>query len=106
MSKGKDLICIYCAIGQKRSSIAQVVKLLEDHGAMEYTIVVAASAARVTAATGVATPATRIAISASTAAHPADTGNAASESAASPAIARVAIVGCAAHRRRDRLHRR
>jgi F-type H+-transporting ATPase subunit alpha len=43
-SKGKDLICIYCAIGQKRSSIAQVVKILEDNGAMEYTIVVAASA--------------------------------------------------------------
>ena len=43
-SKGKDLICIYCAIGQKRSSIAQVVKTLEDNGAMEYTIVVAASA--------------------------------------------------------------
>jgi F-type H+-transporting ATPase subunit alpha len=43
-SKGKDLICIYCAIGQKRSSIAQVVKILEDNGAMDYTIVVAASA--------------------------------------------------------------
>ena len=43
-SKGRNLICIYCAIGQKRSSIAQVVKTLEDHGAMEYTIVVAASA--------------------------------------------------------------
>ncbi len=43
-NKGNDLICIYNAIGQKRSSIAQVVKLLEDYGAMEYTIVVAASA--------------------------------------------------------------
>ena len=43
-SKGNDLVCIYCAIGQKRSSIAQVVKILEDAGAMEYTIVVAASA--------------------------------------------------------------
>ena len=43
-SKGNDLICIYCAIGQKRSSIAQVVKLLADYGAMDYTIVVAASA--------------------------------------------------------------
>jgi F-type H+/Na+-transporting ATPase subunit alpha len=43
-SKGNDLICIYNAIGQKRSSISQVVKLLEDAGAMEYTIVVAASA--------------------------------------------------------------
>jgi F-type H+-transporting ATPase subunit alpha len=43
-SKGKNLICVYNAIGQKRSSIAQVVKVLEDAGAMEYTIVVAASA--------------------------------------------------------------
>jgi F-type H+/Na+-transporting ATPase subunit alpha len=43
-NRGGDLICIYCAIGQKRSSIAQVVKILEDAGAMEYTIVVAASA--------------------------------------------------------------
>ncbi|PYX81572.1 MAG: F0F1 ATP synthase subunit alpha [Acidobacteria bacterium] len=43
-NKGSDLICIYCAIGQKRSSIAQVVKIFEDYGAMEYTIVVAASA--------------------------------------------------------------
>jgi F-type H+-transporting ATPase subunit alpha len=43
-SKGNDLVCIYNAIGQKRSSIAQVVKILEDYGAMEYTIVVAASA--------------------------------------------------------------
>jgi F-type H+-transporting ATPase subunit alpha len=43
-SKGNDLICIYNAVGQKRSSIAQVVKILEDAGAMEYTIVVAASA--------------------------------------------------------------
>jgi F-type H+-transporting ATPase subunit alpha len=43
-NKGGDLICIYCAIGQKRSSIAQVVKILSDHGAMDYTIVVAASA--------------------------------------------------------------
>src|SRR5437588_1583914 len=43
-SKGKNLICIYNAIGQKRSSIAQVVKVLEDAGAMPYTIIVAASA--------------------------------------------------------------
>jgi F-type H+-transporting ATPase subunit alpha len=43
-SKGNNLICIYNAIGQKRSSIAQVVKVLEDNGAMNYTIVVAASA--------------------------------------------------------------
>ncbi len=43
-NKGGDLICIYCAIGQKRSSIAQVVKTLSDYGAMDYTIAVAASA--------------------------------------------------------------
>src|SRR5690242_6115003 len=43
-SKGRNLICIYCAIGQKRSSVAQVVKILEDYGAMDYTIVVSASA--------------------------------------------------------------
>jgi F-type H+/Na+-transporting ATPase subunit alpha len=43
-NKGGDLICIYCAIGQKRSSIAQVVQTLSDYGAMDYTIVVAASA--------------------------------------------------------------
>ena len=43
--RGGDMICIYCAIGQKRSTIAQVVKVLTDAGAMDYTIVVAASAA-------------------------------------------------------------
>jgi F-type H+-transporting ATPase subunit alpha len=42
--KGQDVICIYCAIGQKSSSVAQLVKTLEDNGAMEYSIVVAASA--------------------------------------------------------------
>src|SRR5512146_3542851 len=42
--KGKDLICIYVAIGQKASTIANVVRKLEEHGAMDYTIVVAASA--------------------------------------------------------------
>jgi F-type H+-transporting ATPase subunit alpha len=42
--KGGDMICIYCAIGQKRSTIAQMVKVLTDAGAMDYTIVVAASA--------------------------------------------------------------
>jgi F-type H+/Na+-transporting ATPase subunit alpha len=42
--KGKDLICIYVAIGQKASSIMNVVKKLEEHGALAYTIVVAASA--------------------------------------------------------------
>src|SRR5258707_9568587 len=43
-NKGNNLICIYCAIGQKRSSIAQVVKTLTDQSAIDYTIVVAASA--------------------------------------------------------------
>jgi F-type H+/Na+-transporting ATPase subunit alpha len=43
--RGGDLICIYCAIGQKRSTIAQVIKTLTDYGAMEHSIVVAASAA-------------------------------------------------------------
>ena len=42
--KGADLRCIYVAIGQKASSIAGVVRKLEEHGAMEHTIVVAASA--------------------------------------------------------------
>ena len=42
--KGQDMICVYVAIGQKRSTVAQVVKILEDHGAMEYTVVVAATA--------------------------------------------------------------
>ena len=43
-SAKNNLICIYCAIGQKRSSVAQVVQALEEHGAMAYTIVVAATA--------------------------------------------------------------
>ncbi len=42
--KGKDVYCFYVAVGQKRSTVAQVVKVLEDHGAMEYTTVVAATA--------------------------------------------------------------
>ena len=42
--KGGDMICIYVAIGQKRSTVAQVVKTLEDYGAMDYSIVVAATA--------------------------------------------------------------
>jgi F-type H+-transporting ATPase subunit alpha len=42
--KGKDLICIYVAIGQKASTIANVVRKLEEQGAMAYTVVVAASA--------------------------------------------------------------
>ena len=42
--KGKDVICVYVAIGQKKSTVAQVVRTLEENGAMEYTIVVNASA--------------------------------------------------------------
>jgi len=42
--KGQNVICVYVAIGQKRSTVAQVVKSLEEHGAMDYTIVVSASA--------------------------------------------------------------
>ena len=42
--ESKKLYCIYVAIGQKRSTVAQVVKTLEEHGAMDYTIVVAATA--------------------------------------------------------------
>src|SRR5438270_7952506 len=43
-NKTNNLICIYCAIGQKRSSIANVVQTLTEYGAMAYTVVVAASA--------------------------------------------------------------
>ena len=43
--KGSGVICIYCGIGQKRSTMAQVVKTLTDAGAMDYTIIVASSAA-------------------------------------------------------------
>ena len=42
--KGKDVICVYVAIGQKASTVAQVVKTLEEFGAMDYTIVVSATA--------------------------------------------------------------
>ncbi|EKB1414399.1 F0F1 ATP synthase subunit alpha [Campylobacter jejuni] len=42
--RGQGVICIYVAIGQKQSTVAQVVKRLEEHGAMEYTIVVNAGA--------------------------------------------------------------
>ena len=42
--KGKDMICIYVAIGQKESTVAGVVKTLREHGAMDYSIVVSASA--------------------------------------------------------------
>jgi F-type H+-transporting ATPase subunit alpha len=43
--KGKDVVCIYVAIGQKSSTVAQIVNTLEKHGAMEYTILVVATAA-------------------------------------------------------------
>ena len=43
--KGQNCICVYVAIGQKASTVARVVKTLQEHGAMEYTIVVAATAA-------------------------------------------------------------
>lgn len=42
--KGKDVICIYVAIGQKRSTVAQMVRTFEEFGAMEYTVVVSATA--------------------------------------------------------------
>ena len=42
--KGQNVFCIYVAVGQKRSTVARVVKTLEEHGAMKYTIVVSASA--------------------------------------------------------------
>jgi len=42
--KGQDVVCVYVAIGQKRSTVAQVVEKLRQHGAMDYTIVVAATA--------------------------------------------------------------
>ncbi len=42
--KGQDVICIYVAIGQKASTVAQIAKTLENHGAMDYTIIVSATA--------------------------------------------------------------
>ncbi len=42
--KGKDVICIYVAVGQKASTVARVIKTFEEHGAMEHTIVVSATA--------------------------------------------------------------
>jgi F-type H+-transporting ATPase subunit alpha len=42
--KGKDVICIYVAIGQKASTVARVIQTLEEHGAMEFSIVVSANA--------------------------------------------------------------
>ena len=44
--KGEDVICIYVAIGQKRSTVASLVETLSKNGAMDYTIVVAATASR------------------------------------------------------------
>ena len=48
--KGQDVVCVYVAIGQKASTVRQVVAKLEEHGAMEYTIVVMASASELGAA--------------------------------------------------------
>jgi len=42
--KGQDVFCIYVAIGQKQSTVAQIVEKLKEHGAMEYTVIVAATA--------------------------------------------------------------
>ncbi|MEE8492786.1 MAG: F0F1 ATP synthase subunit alpha [Nitrospirales bacterium] len=42
--KGQDVFCIYVAIGQKRSTVARVIKTFEDHGAMDYSVVVSATA--------------------------------------------------------------
>jgi F-type H+-transporting ATPase subunit alpha len=47
--KGNGVVCIYVAIGQKESTIAQIVRRLEEHGAMEYTIIVSATAAEAAA---------------------------------------------------------
>ena len=47
--KGQDVVCIYVALGQKQSTVAQVVKKLEEYGAMDYTIVVAANASEAAA---------------------------------------------------------
>jgi len=47
--KGNGVICVYVAVGQKESTVAQVVRRLEEHGAMEYTIVVTATAAEAAA---------------------------------------------------------
>jgi F-type H+-transporting ATPase subunit alpha len=47
--KGNGVVCIYVAVGQKESTVAQVVRRLEEHGAMEYTIIVTATAAEAAA---------------------------------------------------------
>ena len=47
--KGNGVVCVYVAVGQKESTVAQIVRRLEDHGAMEYTIIVSATAAEAAA---------------------------------------------------------
>ena len=47
--KGNGVVCIYVAVGQKESTVAQIVRRLEEHGAMEYTIIVSATAAEAAA---------------------------------------------------------
>ncbi|ABB44682.1 ATP synthase F1, alpha subunit [Sulfurimonas denitrificans DSM 1251] len=47
--KGNGVVCIYVAVGQKESTVAQIIRRLEDHGAMEYTIVVSSTAAEAAA---------------------------------------------------------
>ncbi|WP_324170823.1 F0F1 ATP synthase subunit alpha [Sulfurimonas sp.] len=47
--KGNDVVCIYVAIGQKESTVAQIIRRLEEHGAMEYTIIVSSTAAEAAA---------------------------------------------------------
>src|SRR5207245_1439590 len=44
--RGKDVICIYCCVGRSETSLVKIVQLLKERGAMEYTIVAAATAAR------------------------------------------------------------
>jgi F-type H+-transporting ATPase subunit alpha len=47
--KGNGVVCIYVAIGQKESTVAQIIRRLEDHGALEYTIIVSSTAAEAAA---------------------------------------------------------
>ncbi len=47
--KGNGVVCIYVAVGQKQSTVAQVIRRLEEHGAMEYTIIVSSTAAEAAA---------------------------------------------------------
>ncbi|MFT7859320.1 MAG: F0F1 ATP synthase subunit alpha [Sulfurimonas sp.] len=47
--KGNGVVCVYVAVGQKESTVAQIVRRLEEHGAMEYTIIVSATAAEAAA---------------------------------------------------------